>query len=207
MDLTNIKSIILNELSNKSDIESLKLQNHIYGCFLIMEDIAQKKFDLFYNNVISTKTFTFDLDKQFSEIGLRYGFVMDTKLLLDKCSKDYKDIWLKYFNDIDISNSIDDVDKIEDSLIEVVKNAVNPNIAFFIAALENGNLSHDWVDKFIKLLAAPTEVQEEEQVEVTVISKAHTEKPVKRRLSTTRRNHSKAQPLVKKSLSKTRRHH
>ena len=57
------------------------VQNHLYGCFIIMEDIAQHKVNV-DGTIISTPKFTFDLDKQFSEIGLRYGFAMDTKLAL-----------------------------------------------------------------------------------------------------------------------------
>jgi hypothetical protein len=205
MDLNDIKSIVLNEISGKSGIDSLKLQNHIYGCFLIMEDIAQKKFEIFYNNIISTKTFTLDLDKQFSEFGLRYGFILDTKLLLDNYTKEYKNIWLKYFNDIDIAHNIDDVDKIEDSLIDIIQKNIKPDEAYFINALESGSLSQEWIDRILKLLSPPSENQDETNTINTAISKAQTEKPTKRRLSTTRRNKKTESIPNKKSLAKTRR--
>jgi len=205
MDLNTLKSVITNELSQKTSLESLKLQNHIYGCFLIMEDIAQQKVN-FNNNVISTKSFTLDLDKQFSEIGIRFGFVMDTKLLLTNNTKEYKDIWLKNFNDIDISRDIDEVDKIEDCINQIIVDTVKEEDAFYINSLEGGSLSQEWLDKVIKLLTPPPE---EEEVVKTVLTTAVTEKPIKKRLSSTRRNINKntAQPTVKKPLSKTRRHH
>ena len=103
MELTNkIKSVIINQLNGASGLYSLKLQNHIYGCFIIMEDIAQKAVDV-SGTLIRGEKFTFDFDKQFSEIGLRYGFVMDTKLLLGTFMPEYKETWISYFENIHVS--------------------------------------------------------------------------------------------------------
>jgi hypothetical protein len=145
----DIKSVVLNQLNDVNGLYSLIIQNHIYGCFIIMEDIAQKKFEV-NGTILSTDTFKFDCDKQFSEIGIRYGFVMDTKLALT-CNPEYKEAWLKQFQDINISHSIEDVDKIEDNIIDVIYK-IKPEDSFFLNALETGSLSQDWIEKVLILL-------------------------------------------------------
>ena len=204
MDLAKIKSVFLNQLTNTNGLYSLKLQNHIYGCFIVMEDIAQHTIDI-SGTTLSTPKFTFDCDKQFNEIGLRYGFAMDTKLILDIFTPEYKATWLQYFKDIDIAQDINEVDKIEDCLIEVVQSLVKTEENFFISALETGSLPQEWIEKVLNLINPPLE--KEIEVEKTAISTAVTEKPLaKRRLATTRRVGQKS-TSNKKSLAKTRRHH
>jgi len=204
MDLPKIKSVVLNQLTNTNGLYSLKLQNHIYGCFIVMEDIAQHTIDI-SGTTLSTPKFTFDYDKQFNEIGLRYGFAMDTKLTLDIFTPEYKATWLQYFKDIDIAQDINEVDKIEDCLIEVVQSLVKTEENFFISALETGSLPQEWIEKVLNLINPP--IEKEIEVEKTAISTAVTEKPLaKRRLATTRRIGQKT-TSNKKSLGKTRRHH
>ena len=220
MDLAKIKSAVLNQLTNTNGLYSLKLQNHIYGCFIVMEDIAQHTIDI-SGTILSTSKFTFDCDKQFNEIGLRYGFAMDTKLILDTFAPEYKSTWLQYFKDINIAHDINEVDKIEDCLIEVVQSLVIPSECFFISALETGNLPQEWIEKVLNLINPPPTVfpehskvcaasttfpEKEVDIEKTAISTAVTEKPLaKRRLATTRRVGQKS-TSNKKSLAKTRRH-
>jgi len=196
--------VVLNQLTNTNGLYSLKLQNHIYGCFIVMEDIAQHTIDI-SGTTLSTPKFTFDYDKQFNEIGLRYGFAMDTKLTLDIFTPEYKATWLQYFKDIDIAQDINEVDKIEDCLIEVVQSLVKTEENFFISALETGSLPQEWIEKVLNLINPP--IEKEIEVEKTAISTAVTEKPLaKRRLATTRRIGQKS-TSNKKSLAKTRRHH
>jgi hypothetical protein len=190
----DIKSAVLNQL-NTDSLYSLMIQNHLYGCFIIMEDIAQHKVNV-DGTIISTPKFTFDLDKQFSEIGLRYGFVMDTKLALNIFNAEYKETWLRQFKDIDIAQNIEEVDKIEESLIEIIQ-TIKSEDAFFVSALETGTLPQEWIGKILNLLNPDVEM-EDVKIENRAISVALTEKPIRRRLSTTRR----AKPLKK---SKTRR--
>ena len=186
----DIKSAVTDQLENVHDLYSLMLQNHIYGCFILMEDIAQNKFEL-NGTVISTSTFKFDIDKQFSEIGIRYGFAMDTKLILDICKPEYKNAWLAVFNDIYVSKNIEEADKIEDAIIEVMRSIKD---SFFFNALETGSLSQEWIDKVLNLL------NQDVEVEKTAISKAITEKPIQR--MKTRRV---VKNTSKNPLAKTRR--
>jgi hypothetical protein len=211
MDLDTIKSSVLNQLTDINGLYSLKIQNHIYGCFLIMEDIAQGNVDL-KDNIISTSKFSLDLNNQFGEIGLRYGFVMDTKLSLDTYNQEYKDIWLHYFNIIGNNKNIDEVDTIEDCLIEVIQTSVKSDDAFFINALDTGSLPQEWLEKAIRLISEPVALPKsdsEEDLKKSALSHAITEKPIRvkhKRLSVTRRANVKVTPTIKKSLAKTRRH-
>lgn len=212
MDLTKIKSAVLTQLTNTSGLYSLKIQNHIYGCFIVMEDIAQGVVDL-SGSVISTPKYTFDLDKQFYDIGLRYGFAMDSKLALDTYNPEYKEAWLQYFKDIDIARNIEESDRIEDCIIEIVQQLVKPVDAFFIQALESGSLPQEWIEKVFLLINPPPVIESQPaendvEIEKTALTKATSEKPLsaRRRLAITRRAKPKSGGTVnKKSLAKTRR--
>jgi hypothetical protein len=198
MDLDKIKSAVLSELTDINGLNSLKLQNHIYGCFIIMEDIAQGILDV-SGNIISTSKFSFDLDKQFADIGIRYGFVMDTKLALNEYDESYKEVWLKYFNDIDIQREIDEVDKIEDCLITTLQSSLKPDVSFFFNAIDTGTLTQEWIEKALDLIKGEGNHN---------ITNAICEKPLctkKKHLAFTRRSRPKV-VAAKKSLAKTRRH-
>lgn len=204
----DIKSVVLNQLTNTNGLYSLMIQNHLYGCFIIMEDIAQNKFEV-NGTIFSTPKFSFDCDKQFSEIGLRYGFVMDTKLALTTFNPEYKEMWLKQFNAVNVAKNIEDVDKIEDAIIEVIRSIVSPEDSFFFNALDTGSLPQEWIATVLNLLnhvtpttpVNPVDPEKDIEIEKTAISVAITEKPIKRKGKTRR---SKAIP-VKKPLFRTRR--
>ena len=173
-----------------------------------MEDIAQNKFEV-NGTIFSTPKFSFDCDKQFSEIGLRYGFVMDTKLALTTFNPEYKEMWLKQFNAVNVAKNIEDVDKIEDAIIEVIRSIVSPEDSFFFNALDTGSLPQEWIATVLNLLnhvtpttpVNPVDPEKDIEIEKTAISVAITEKPIKRKGKTRR---SKAIP-VKKPLFRTRR--
>jgi len=153
MDLTKIKSAILNQLTDTNSLYSLKLQNHIYGCFIIMEDLAQDRVTL-SDMVLSTPKYKFDLDKQFHMIGIRYGFIMDTQLAFDKFSPEYHDVWIDFFKRVYSTKDLTEVDRIEDYIIEVVQGAFvrAQDDAFFINALETGSLPQEWIEKVLGLI-------------------------------------------------------
>jgi len=175
----DIKTAVLNQLNEANGLYSLILQNHLYGCFILMEDIAQNKFEV-KETLLSTPTFKFDYDTQFSEIGLRYGFVMDTKLALI-CTPEYKDIWLTQFKQVNESRNIDEVDKIEECLHQVI-NTIKPEDAFYTNALDTGSLTQEWIEKVLQLLNPV-----DEEVDKTAISIAITEKPIRRQVLTRRK--------------------
>ena len=219
MDLTKIKSAIINQLTNTNGLYSLKLQNHIYGCFVIMEDIALNTVDV-SGTILSKNHYNFDFDKQFDEIGLRYGFAMDNKLKLDVFSPEYKANWLTYFSDVDLEQDISKVDLIEDCIIELIEKIVKEEDGFFKNALQTGSLSTEWINKVIELLnptpinpTVPSSSPNDSVNKVTKIAHNKSEndkllRPKRRLVITRKAGIRNATPSArKKLLGKTRRKH
>jgi hypothetical protein len=224
MDVTVLKNAVQQQLSGTSGLYSLQLQNHIYGCFIIMEDIAQKTVEFSENQLVGP-SYSFDIKKHFSEIGIRYGFAMDTKLTLKEYPASYQDAWLQTFRDLGVLQDVEYVDATEECLIEIIQQQVKPEDAYFVHALGTGSLPQAWIDKVLLLLvpkmvqvpvaapvAAPVPVAAppiQDDVHATGISRALTEKPIvksvkQKHLAVTRRRHV-AESVTNKHLSKTRR--
>jgi hypothetical protein len=151
MDITVLKNAVQQQLSGTSGLYSLQLQNHIYGCFIIMEDIAQKTVDFSENKLVGP-SYSFDIKERFSEIGIRYGFAMDTKLTLKEYSASYQEAWLQTFRNLGILQDIECVDATEECLIEIIQKQVKPEDAYFVQALGSGSLPQVWIDKALSLL-------------------------------------------------------
>jgi hypothetical protein len=212
MDVQAIRQVCLTTATGVTGLRSLQFQNHLYGCFIVMEDIAQGTVEL-SGTVLRTPTFSFDLEARFDEIGLHYGFIMDTQLRWgNKGEEAYRRCWVEAFQATGREKKIETVDGMEDVLIELVTTHIPADSSFFSHALHTGVLPHEWIDKAIALLspasasaasaasAASTSDPEETS---TVWNHAHIEKTsLKRRLRFTRR----ARPVFKKHLGSTRRH-
>lgn len=189
-------------------IELLQVQNHIYGCFVLMEDIAEPS-TILENYVLKEENYSFNLDTHFSQIGIRYGFLMDTKLIFDSFLPEYKAAWLALFAEINEKKSLENVDKIEDVVIEIIKTNVLSEMAFFSHALSTGSLSKEWMDKVITLLttgslpsnhSSELETVVSEAIEDNGLVKAVVEKQMKKHRKTKRNV-----VIIKKLLGKTRR--
>ena len=187
-------------------IELLQVQNHIYGCFVLMEDIAEPS-TVLENYVLKEENYSFNLDTQFSQIGIRYGFLMDTKLIFESFLPEYKAAWLALFTEINEKKSLENVDKIEDVVIEIIKTNVLSEMAFFSQALSTGSLSKEWMNKVITLLTTGSlpsshisELEAVEAVEANGLVKAVVEKQMKKHRKTKRNV-----VIIKKLLGKTRR--
>ncbi len=155
MDLERLKSVILNQINGVNGLYSLQLQNHIYGCFVLMEDIAQSSADISDTTLTYSENTTFNYDTQFSEIGIKYGFVNSEKVTLTKYKSEYKDFWMNCFRELDLLQDITLVDQIEDIIINLVCNSIPKDDAFFYNALETGMLSEEFINKVMKLLEPP----------------------------------------------------
>lgn len=203
-------------------IASLALQNHIYGCFLLMEDLAQQAATLTGTHI---QPFDWDLVEDFSEIGMRYGFIMDRQLAdeVDSFSDSYQATWLSWFQHVATEKKVEEVDETEDRIIGLLRQTVPAEETFFSHALETGELSIEWKNKAVKILLAESESEDQTATPVadaqadaqteeppspppTKLSQAHIEKQEKprRMFATTRRRH---RDLKKNALSTTRRSH
>lgn len=207
MDITNLKNAIQQQITDVKGIASLQLQNHIYGCFIIMEDIAQKTVELSEHQLIGP-SYSFDIYQHFSEIGIRYGFIMDTKLIVQTVSDAYRDAWLQIFHDLSVLQDVEYADSTEECIIDLIQQHIPAEEAYFVNALDSGSLPQAWVQKALSLLLSEKKVEEE--VAPTVISRAITEKPITKNvikskpLAHTRRQHI-ISPSDRKYLAKTRR--
>jgi len=211
MDVQAIRQACLTTATGVTGLRSLQFQNHLYGCFIVMEDIAQGTVEL-SGTVLRTPTFSFDLEARFDEIGLHYGFITDTQLRWG--DGEYRRCWVEAFQATGREKKIETVDGMEDVLIELVGEQIPAESSFFSHALHTGVLPHEWIDKALALLspsaslaatsAATATAAAEPEETSTVWNHAHIEKTsLKRRLRLTRR----ARPLVpKKHLGLTRRH-
>jgi hypothetical protein len=187
--MNTIKTLVQTELKSSTDkLQSVSLQNHIYGCFILMQEFADGS------------TFEFDMDAEFDTIGLQFGFLMDTKLIF-KSSQEYKNAWLELLHDIAKTKDMKKVDEVEDVLLEVIKELEDDN--FFMNASESGSLSHEWSRKAF-LLLNPEFVKPVDKKSLLTEAKIEKSQPNKvknvRQLSVTRRK------KIVASRSKTQRH-
>jgi hypothetical protein len=184
-----------------------------------MEDISQGKLSLDCGKLIGPRI-SFDVTERFEEIGIRFGFLTDTKLILNNCLANYRAEWLTLFSELSHSHSVEKSDAVEDTVNEIIVKKVAAEEAFFLNAIETGMLPHDWLDRAISLLTgrplSPPAAQEEEvPVEDSAITHAHTEKAIhhstKRKALATTRRHKETDAVAvapkKKWLNVTRRHH
>ena len=145
---------IRTHLSGVHGLPSLRLQNHLYGCYLLLEDIVQKNVTL-TGTIVQRQHGTFDLNKQFAEIGLRYGFAMDTQLLLTPCPPDYQAAWVHVFTTL---TSLEEVDMLEEKVNEIIQELIPEDEGFFVNTAETGTLPPQWVDRALSLLLVTTGV-------------------------------------------------
>ena len=212
--MDRIKAIIAKQLQ-VGPLELLQVQNHIYGCFILMEDITGKPNALQGYNYVNAN-YTFNIDEQFEEIGIRYGFLMDTKLIYKSYPPEYKAAWLEIYKGLG-QKTIEDSDRIEDAIIELIKTSVAPEMAFFLHALNTGSLPQEWLHSVIKILTGKTDTVKADAIKAddvkTVSVNAETEhspnglanaaiEKQTKRFRTTKRYHS---IVIKKPLAKTRR--
>lgn len=202
-------------LSSVHGLPSLRLQNHLYGCYLLLEDIVQKNVTLI-GTTIQRQHGTFDLNKQFAEIGLRYGFAMDTQLVLTPCPPDYQAAWVHIFTTM---TSLEEVDALEEKVNEIIQELVPEDEGFFVHTAETGTLPPKWLDCALSLLLptasghndviATGDPKKEDPVKLVTVGAAasllekHKDNPKRMFASTRRRKLVVAIP--KKILATTRR--
>ena len=196
---------------------SIALQNHIYGCFILMEDIAQGTIT-YDGTLIKTVSkdgvhYAFSIDQAFNQIGIRYGFIFDTKLILEDCLAEYKRMWLSIFKTLSVSKKIEDVDAIEDIVITWIQKTIVAEDAYFVHALETGILPQAWIGKVVGILLPalshalsekPIAPLAAESVVPLVVPSAVPVVIKSRHFARTRRHHA-TQSILKKNFAHTRR--
>jgi len=143
-----------------------------------MEDIAQQ-IVILSGDQIQGKEFQFDVKQDFSSIGLRYGFVLDTKLRYSSYLPTYQEAWLAVFHQLAEQKQVEKVDQLEDALISMIRTVVPASEAFFTNALGSGNLPQAWIQKVLSLLEPKAEEPktEEPKTEEPKTEEPKTEEP------------------------------
>jgi len=205
---------IRTHLTNVHGLSSLRLQNHLYGCYILLEDIVQKNVILEGTLVKGTHR-SFDLSTRFAEIGLRYGFAMDTQLLLVPCPADYQQAWIHAFT---TTSTLEEVDRLEEKVSEIIEQVIPAEEGFFASTAETGSLPPQWVDHALSLLLPKEDTVQESIVPavavpsitpsvvppkpLSIVLEKHKDNP-KRMFASTRRKRIVMPP--KKLLATTRR--
>lgn len=153
MDSCALIASIQKGLAERQGVASLALQNHLYGCFIVMEDIAQGVLEVSERHLTGNALYL-NLDTQFGQIGVRYyGFTMDGKAIVEEFPVGYKEAWLVLFDAAAKIKDIMEVDRVEEEVLAVIEKTVDPSESYFMNALEyEGNLSPDWVERALYLL-------------------------------------------------------
>ena len=197
--------MVREQLASLTGLASLQFQNHLYGCYFVMEDLAQGVLTLTGTRIKGLTSW--DLEREFGRIGLRYGFIMDTKLALPPCPE-YQAAWMALFRDLSAKKKVEEVDQVEDAINEIAVKTLLSEHAFFLKALENGSLNQEWIAKALALLdpdsvEAPMEEPQEEPA--SLLSQAKTEKNVVEKPRRFARTRSSRPEVRKAALATTRR--
>lgn len=203
MDVEILKEIITKQLQDKSPLHSLQIQNHIYGCFILMEDLAQGIVSLDGDSVTYQDS-TFNINEQFSNIGLKYGFVISDDLALNNYNDEYKAKMIEIFRSCDLLRDVDALDNMEDEIIKLINELLDDKVNLFRNALDTGRLSDDLLESVLDLI----ESEGKDKTEfLESLEKDKALSPPKKKYHYTRRRvHRKLTPSnIKRLLNKTRR--
>lgn len=173
---------VIRQEAKRPGVDGLAFQNHLYACFILMEDIAQGLLEL-KESVVTGNGLSLNLETQFGQIGVRYyGFVMDGRAVLRSWPAEYKKGWLRVWASV---AGVGAADSIEDAILAVIQE--EPDSWFMNAMEHQGSLSADRVEQALYLLHPDWETKKVEKPATATVT---VEK--KRRLAVTRRHHSKA---------------
>ena len=137
--------------------ETLRVQNHIYGCFLVMEDLADGDLQLTadYHLESGKQAPSLSLQNAFGDLGLHYGFVQDPRAAWKTVPTDYRHAWTSFFRELQLICDMDVVDAMEEQLDELIRDQVtDPSVAFFAHALDETALDAADLDRIFA--TAPT---------------------------------------------------
>jgi len=154
--MNGIRSAI--QSSFQTVVETIALQNHLYGCFVILESIAEKSIDmsgtvLMHVDISQSLVENFDTDADFADIGLEYGFASDSRLQYKSATEEYKKEWLQLFKETAIDTATVVVDKLEETIFgEIIQAYKGSDRAYFENALATGSLTPEWQAKLLENL-------------------------------------------------------
>jgi hypothetical protein len=153
MDSRALIASLQDAFRERKGVTSLILQNHLYGCFIVMEDLAQGILEITEGHLTGNALYL-NLETQFGQMGVRYyGFTMDGKAVLEDCPVGYKEAWMGLFQEAAKGKDMSEVDRVEEEVLSALDSGVDNAERYFMNALEyEGNLSPDWVERALYML-------------------------------------------------------
>jgi hypothetical protein len=154
MDILDISNSICQEFNRCSNpLSRVCLENHIYGCFVILEDICDNCDVNIIKTTLNYSELSFNYLRNFNKIGVTFGFLSKDAFTLNDFSADYLKCWIELISYIYECKNIKTIDDIEDIIYKYIKENVANN--YFHVALENDGLLDDNSIKQIESLLTP----------------------------------------------------
>ena len=142
MDLSGITSVLLKEYHSS---KGLSFENHLYGCFSLLEQVAEGSVEV-SGSILQFAT-PFDVSGSWASIGLVHGFQEDTQGF--EGSQEYRATWLPL---ITKRVGLEEVDALEDCVFMGLREA---GAVQFVAALDADKVSETEGKALDKPLAEP----------------------------------------------------
>jgi hypothetical protein len=158
MDISGFEISVAQEIRiwhdrpEQNDFNSLCFQNHLYGCFSVLEVLAEGGADL-SGNLYSSDEMVFDLSANFEQVGATFGFLLSSNCNINyssNCSSNYKTAWLWAWAEIGSKKKIETVDLLESSLFSTIS-----TFEYFKGALDDGSLPDELEAKALTLEIKP----------------------------------------------------
>lgn len=158
MDISGFEISVAQEIRiwhdkpEQNDLNSLCFQNHLYGCFSVLEVLAEGGADL-SGNLYSSDEIVFDLSANFEQVGATFGFLLSSNCNINYSSNynsNYKTAWLWAWAEIGSKKKIETVDLLESSLFSTIS-----TFEYFKGALDDGSLPDELEAKALTLEIKP----------------------------------------------------
>lgn len=149
---------IWQESESTQPVYSLKFQNHLYGCFSVLEYLGEGAFevkdssdgDVFVAKDSSGSVFNPFL--QFRLVGSEFGFLPDPRAFFDSWSDSYRNAWIWAWKTFGSEKKLDEIDQLETALFAIVQ---DHGLSYFKDAIQAGQLSLESEKKALELLEKP----------------------------------------------------
>jgi hypothetical protein len=123
MDISGIASVLLKEYHSS---KGLSFENHLYGCFSLLEQVAEGSVEV--SGTVLQFAAPFDVSGSWASIGLVHGFQEDTQGF--EGSHEYRATWLPLMTN---RVGLEEVDALEDCVFVRLREA---GAVQFVAALD-----------------------------------------------------------------------
>jgi hypothetical protein len=144
MDISGFEATLIGEINRYSILEnseSFQFQNHMYGCFSVLEMICENEIDI-SGLIIGKNENSFDLSGEFHLIGCEFGFYEGEKGKYISYSDEYKKEWLHIINLFYSNKDLQRIDELENNIFKHIS-----KLSYFSECLKEGELNSETVKR------------------------------------------------------------